>query len=64
MPFSYDPKNASPFVQNVQQLPPQSKVPGGSQTMTHKHANVSIPRIVFDMAQCLTERLTEALIQT
>ena len=48
MPFSCEPKNASPFVQNVQQLPPQSKGPGGSQMMTHKHANVSIPRIVFD----------------
>lgn len=48
MPFSYDTKNASPFVQNVQQLPPQSKGLGGSQTMTHKHANVSIPRVVFD----------------
>ena len=48
MPFSYDPKNTSPFVQNVQQLPPQSKGPGGSQAMTHKHANVSVPRILFD----------------
>ena len=48
MPFSYDPKNASPFVQNTQQLPPQSKGPSGGQTITHKHANVSIPRIVFD----------------
>ena len=48
MPFSYDPKNVSPFVQNTQQLPPQSKGPSGGQMITRKHVNVSIPRIVFD----------------